>query len=421
MSAPSASEPLQPPAERAAEPAPASWSREHALAMVVGATGLVCAALVLITGVDGTGAVMHQRAPYFDLNIFQRQAQQLDRPPFLISEYWVYPPFALVVLRPLAWLTAGAAHACWLVLQAALALALAAAVARVLSPLPRLPRYAAAFGFVVSSLPLWHGIGAGQVSLLLTTLAIAGLASTGRSGPLLLAAAAAFKIYPLFFTMPYAVNLRADYLRRFALWLLLLSLLVPVALLPYESLAPLWQRAWAIITNQWRPIFDEAQSVRALLERLFHSGSIFYAPPRPQWFALPYPALAALITLCNTAIVAISALRLRRLEPSSPLAIALALVAMTLLIDLGWPHYFVVLCYAQPVLLAHARGSGRLLVLCGLSFALSSGPLIVALLRPELVPRILQLSVITLSAGCALLGLWSAARREAAARNVHLK
>jgi hypothetical protein len=74
---------------------------------------------------------------------------------------------------------------------------------------------------------VWHCVGAGQVSLLLTVLAIAGLASGGQRGPAAVAAAAAFKLYPMLFAVPYAMRLRRDYLLRFALWLGGLAVLLP--------------------------------------------------------------------------------------------------------------------------------------------------------------------------------------------------
>ncbi len=368
--------------------------------------------LLLSLGLRRTALIVHGRDPLFDFNIYYAQARQLGRADFVLAERWFYPPFALIVFWPLSLLPLGLASGLWLALQGCLVLWLALSSARVLAELPRLPRYAATFGLTAASLPLVHCVRSGQISLLLLVVSAVGLARPGRLGPPALAAAAATKLYPAFFVLPHCVRLRPAYLRRFALWLVGLGALLPFALLPAGALRAVWHRTLAVVLQEQRPLFDEAQSLRALVERLWRSRSIFDEVARPLLFELPYSVVAVLLLLATLGILGMTVHRLRLLEPAHPISVAMTMISFTLLMDPGWSHYYVVLGYAQPVLLANARARSLPLALCAASFALSSLSLVAGLLRPELVPRIFELSTTTGSGLLVLAGLWWVAARQ---------
>lgn len=386
------------------------------LALFAGLVGFACAILVSWRGALGTSESLHGRAPFFDFAIYHAQAAALSKSPFVLGDQWFYPPFALLVFRPFALLSLSAAQTLWLACQAGLVLALAAINLRTLELLPPVRRYGAALGFTLGGLPLAHCISAGQVSLLLLLLCIVGLARADRVGAAALATAASIKLYPFLFALPYLVRLRFSYLRDFALWFLGFSLVVPAALLPVPVIAALARRSLEVVSNSRRPVFDEAQSVRAVFDRLFSSGSIFDSVPAPLLFRLSPPIVAFLIALVTLAVVATTAHRLRSLEPKDPVSIAMTLTAFALIMDPGWAHYYVVLCYAQPVLLATVRGRGWpwRAALCASSFALSSLSLFAVLLEPALIDTIYRLNTIASAGMLALAGLWSAAAHRAA-------
>jgi hypothetical protein len=150
-----------------------------------------------------------------------------------------------------------------------------------------------------------------------------------------------------------------DVPRALRLWLGVLGILLPWSVLPETTFEAGRNRLLTVAAQRERPLFDEAQSAQALIGRLFQSRSIFDSTPTPLLFELPFSLVAVLRMLATCGIVGITAWRLRKAAPEDPRAIALVLTACALILDPGWSHYFVVLCYAQPVLLAAAGRTRR--------------------------------------------------------------
>lgn len=246
-----------------------------------------------------------------------------------------YPPGAAVALSPLAAIAdERLAKGCWAIVLALSAAAIAAA------PLPTETRRARVIlGFlVVTSLPVWHAVRWGQVSLPLTALAIWGSASASRlwaGWPL--GVAVGIKIYPA--VLLPVVGFGSLTRRRF--WQALGAASLCGLLLPVLALGPRLAMEWfaaAVRTlsdssTSWMQINSNSQFVPNVVQR--------FLEPAGAFVALGSAAVAVGI-LAWSVIEARSGHHLRGL--------ALSWLSLPFAAPPVWPHYFVFLPWVLMVL-----------------------------------------------------------------------
>src|SRR4051812_16270656 len=126
---------------------------------------------------------------------------------------FTYPPFAVLLFRPLALLPEAALQVAWLALTCAAVVALAVAVGRGLSA-SRLAVAAIACGLLVSA-PVQSNLRFGQVSIFIVLLALSDAMGIVAMGPktqryrgILVGLAAAIKLTPLLFVVYFVAAKR---------------------------------------------------------------------------------------------------------------------------------------------------------------------------------------------------------------------
>jgi hypothetical protein len=358
---------------------------------------------VLFVGPIESVWILHGRGPLFDFNIYYDQVRLLRLQPVVLLDRWYYPPFAAWLLWGFGWFSRETAQALWLALQGGLLLALVQSCASVLASLGPILRWVAAGSLTLASLPVIHGLSAGQVSLLIAVLSIRGLAGVGDVR--WLAAATAIKIYPVLYATGRLARGQLGFVARLAAWSAALGLVLPFSLMGPEAIALLWQRTYAVVRRSTGALSDDAQTVRAIVGRLFHARSLFDEVPQPLLFGLPEWFVVLLSVVVTVAIVVYSLLRLRGRDPGHPIAIATILVSLSMVVEPGWIHGFAALPYAHAVLLANARHR-RVAACLAASFGLSSLPLPVCLLWPQRVDDLYRFGITAAAAALALAGLW---------------
>ena len=351
--------------------------------------------------------------------IFLPQIRALASRPGALVPGWVYPPALLVALRGLAFLPDPAALAAWFAVQAALLAGLYALTARPLAPVGRWWARVGAAALLLGSLPVWHQLKWGQVSLLVVVPVLAALAA-GRGLPLAAGFGAAVKLYPLGYLLGDLARGRWRRLAAAVAWGLGLGVALPAL-----ALGPATARPFFLAPAGWTHMRTVSaalggQGLRPTLVRLFVDGRHVTGPgahlarlaePGPLLFALPPGAVAAAGWLGLAALLGATALAVRRWRPSPDLGAALVLPAVTLALDPAWHHYFVFLPHAQAVLLAH--GGRRAPALGAASAALGVLPLAAMALHPDGYYLCSRWGVTTASALAAWTGALLAAREAA--------
>jgi alpha-1,2-mannosyltransferase len=247
---------------RGTYPGPMSQRRVYAAWSVFGVAAIVSAVLVWL------------RPPaqrLSDLHIYYGAAEAVNdgRPlyDYVASNGgpFTYPPFAVLLFRPLALLPEGALQVAWLALTCAAVVALAVAVGRGLSA-SRLAVAALACALLVSA-PVQSNLRFGQVSIFIVLLALVdamGLLPQRYRG-ILVGIAAAIKLTPLLFVVYFLVARRYRDAARAAAAFAACAL-VGLALLPGDSV-----RYWTGTMLQTSRIGNLAslgnQSVQGMLMR----------------------------------------------------------------------------------------------------------------------------------------------------------
>ncbi len=384
------------------EPSPRG-TRVLAFAALV--AGLVAWSFAVWLGPNATAVRLIESPLFTDFDVYRDQLLRFGSQEHAVSARWYYPPFAAVLLWPLRAAEPTARAGFWL-LQLALVAGLCRSCFRLLERLPRGPRLAAAVGFTLACYPVLCCLAWGQVGLLVTCLALRSLTSHRRSLGWL-GAAVAFKLYPLLFALGHVVRLELRVLMRLAAWVGLLGVLVPLLWLGPTTTLQLLGVALSVAARTRGPRFDIDQTLDGFLTRLVYMRSQFDAEPDGLWFSLPQPLALALTVSASVALVAYTLWRTRALPAHDPLAVAAVLLCTTLLIKPGWPHYWVVLPYAQAALLARAQRT-RDLVSCALSVTCSALPL-ASLGMPSSLGLLQEWGLLTLAALSALFGITSTA------------
>jgi alpha-1,2-mannosyltransferase len=292
--------------------------------------------------------VLHRPAPQrlSDLHIYYGAAQAVQSGQPLYGYVagnggpFTYPPFAMVVLRPIAAVPEPVLQVAWLVLTCAAVAAVAAAVGGALAPPGRRRHLAVAAGAcaVMLSAPAQSNLRFGQVSVFIVLLALVdavGLTPARYRG-VLVGVAAAVKLTPLLFIGFFLVaRRRADAGRATAAFVACAAL--GAAVLPADSWA-----YWTGTVLETSRIGDLAslgnQSVHGMLLRVG-------VPPG----ALPAVWAALIVAICGAALLRARRLQLDGLAGRAAVLVGCATVAAS---PVSWTHHQIWTVLAAMLLIA---------------------------------------------------------------------
>lgn len=322
----------------------------------------------------------------------QAEASWSDAPR--VVQGWYYPPGLALLLRPAVGLGFVRAARWWTGVELASALVLVACCAHTLRDLGPRMRWAAALGLVVCSLPVWHALKWGQISLPIYAAIIGGTLLGPTWGAVASAAGGALKLYPAAFALTPLLHGH----RRAVLWALAAALgagvLLPLAVFGGAHTSDLLRSVFAI-----SPDAVASMNPQGLVATLVRWMAVL---PRPVAVAVAIGA--AIVVLWTTA-------RTLRTRPPPDVALALALLAVVwVLLPTGWHHAFAFLPWVQAVLWAHVGERRDAKVALGLSIATAWLPLLGHELAPSAFTGFSAMGVTSLSAACAWLGLVRIAR-----------
>ena len=285
---------------------------------------------------------------------------------------FLYGPFFAVLLLPFAKLAPDVASWVWLAVELAATAALVVLAARVARPVSG--RVSALFTFVaLTAFPLVHNLHWGQVSALLGVLALGAAAGHLGGRPALaawlLAAATAIKGYPALLLAPLLLTGPWRAAAHFAVASAVLGLGVPAALIgPGETLAT-YRHALVELASLDAPggAWRDAPNKQVLGAVLARWSGVAGTAARVALVAVAW--LWAAANLALAARRAADGSRGGRLE-----AWVLVVLSLPLVVSPSWPHYLVLLPFAQ-LALATSRGRDPLAVACvAASVVLASAP-----------------------------------------------
>jgi alpha-1,2-mannosyltransferase len=250
---------------------------------------------------------------------------------------FTYPPFAAVLMVPLALLPSGIAAALWTGASAGALGATVAVVRRALGR-PSPTRLLVLLGVAALALePVWQNLAFGQVNLILMVVVLADVLHPARrlSG-VALGIVAGVKLTPLVFVLLLLVVGRRVAAAR-AMVAFVLTVVIGLVAVPGSS--SYWTDRLLDPSRVGPPALAHNQSVEGALTRLLD------APPSTSlWLATAGPVALA--------VLAVAAGRWRRGEPA--LGTCLAALAMLLASPVAWSHHWV---WAVPVALVLWEGS----------------------------------------------------------------
>jgi alpha-1,2-mannosyltransferase len=242
---------------------------------------------------------------------------------------FTYPPFAAVVMVPLALLPAKAAAVCWAGVSAGALAAAVVVVRRALGrPAPWWLVVPVGLGAVVME-PVWQNFAFGQVNTILMLAVLVDLVRPERrlSG-VLVGLAAGVKLTPLVFVVLLVVVGRT---RSAGRALITFAATVAVGLVAVPGAAAYWTDDLLDARRVGPPGLAHNQSIYGALTRLLDGP-----PPTVLWIAVAGPLAAG--------VVAVGAMHWRRGDPL--LGTLLAALAMLLASPVSWSHHWV---WALPV------------------------------------------------------------------------
>lgn len=308
------------------------------------------------------------------LGIYLPQVRLLLASPATILRGWYYPPLLALLLQGFAFLSDAQALAAWTVVEVVFAGLLAGLCRRALPVRPALA-WPVALGLVTLSLPVWHSLQWGQVSLLLGVGGAWALSRAGRSSAWILGILAAIKLYPAAWL---ALPLRQ---RRGRLLLAAGAVTVGAGLLlPLLVLGP--AATWAFLAHVraaegLMPGPLGGQSLPATLHRWFVDGRYIGLTDDPTPLVASLPGLARGATVLLPPVLVAAWFRATR-TAAPDVAGALTLTVATLLLPPGWHHYFAFLPWAQAVALARTRPGGPAWIAAVLSVLGTTLPVLLA-------------------------------------------
>lgn len=354
----------------------------------------------------------HCPLPACDLvRVYLPQAAALRASPGTLVTGWVYPPLLAVLLEPLAALPESVAVSLVIILNICFAFILFMLVLRALAPAGLAPsaRAALALALVSLSLPVWHTLKWGQVSLLLAVGAIWAIRRGGAAGAAVIGALAAIKLYPAVYLVDWLARRQVRSALVGGATAAALGLGLPALALGGHSLG-LFLRGVAAAMGLVNLGPWGGQALAPSLERWLadgrHIGLSTSLPP----VLFSAPGLARPLAAALSLGVAVgTAHRLIHARPAPDVAAALLLCGVGLALPPGWHHYFAFLPFALAVALARGDGRARALALGGA--ALSALPVLAVAWDPARYFALSRLGITTLSAALTW-GALMALRRE---------
>jgi alpha-1,2-mannosyltransferase len=261
------------------------------------------ALLVAVTAVVAVGQVWYgNRHGFFDMKIYRLAMRwwadghplySFAKPDATQGELgFTYPPFAAVLLRPLAWLSVGAAETIFVLVSVAALLISVCWLVRPVADRYGQPRwFVVGLALVLASAlePIRETITFGQINLVLFALVLADLLWLGPRGSRLtgigIGLATAIKLVPGVFIL-YLLACRRWRAAAVAVDTAVAATLLAVAVAPHDS--------WEFWTRQLRHAdgignldYFSNQSLLGLLARLAPSGQL----PGALWLAVALPVL----------------------------------------------------------------------------------------------------------------------------------
>ncbi len=263
---------------------------------------------------------------------------------------YYYPAFFAIALAPWGALPLPSASALWGIVQIAGTLGLALFAARAAQ---RVVLGAAAVVLVLTSAPVLHGFKWGQVSAIVTLLALAAsaaaIASRRTWGSLSLALATAVKVYPAVFLVVPLARRDLRFVGAFIAWLALLALAIPMLVLGpqralefHRDVRSGWQadapRHAADPNSQYFPHVVERWEIAAR-----GPFAPIDAAPSPLRRALAFAGLALAAGFTGLAAAAVA----RRVESAGLRSAILLFGAIPFVVPTTWPHYLMHVPIAQ--------------------------------------------------------------------------
>lgn len=302
--------------------------------------------------------------------------RQILHVPTPVFGYY-YTSFFALLLVPVCLLSLPSAMVVWGVIQFVCLAALCIVPARGL--LKMRPTGTVLYaGLCATSYPVLHNIKWGQVSVLLTVCVIAAFLAYNKNksilAGILLAFAAAIKLYPSFFIVYFILKRDVRACAAFVLAALVFYLVIPATVLGFSN---------------WLG-FEKAVST-AIMNAGWVSSDVnsqFFAHVGLRWFAIIFErdagsAFAQALTIAGYGI-ALSCIAmvwfLQRRESSEKHGLSMVVIFLSIpfVLKTSWPHYFVYLPLCQAAVFSYYASCFRVSGLCGK--ALSALPVLSMLL-----------------------------------------
>jgi hypothetical protein len=357
----------------------------------------------------------HARGFAVDFGAYHAQVQRVFEEPLRIVPAWVYPPVAAVAFLVFRPFPLAAAKAIWIIANLAFVFLLVRGCARELRVAGRTGRWAAGLALVALSMPVVHCLKWGQTSLAIALLVLVALRSRPVTGGVLLGLAAAVKIYPLGCLIGPVVRKRWRMIGVTLVATAVFAVVVPALVLGVAETKYFFGKVlFRTITaseGNWSSGHSTGwwggQGLSASLERWFvgggHVGVEEFQPP--VLLPLPRDVVTVVFFALAAAIIAGTALALRRVEPRGMRAALLPLLAVTILVVPAWHHYFVFLPLVVATVFGDRGSSLTARGLAGLSAILAAAPLVLLADVPLAYFRFSQWGGTTLAALTAWIAL----------------
>ncbi|MFH1144942.1 MAG: glycosyltransferase family 87 protein [Candidatus Eisenbacteria bacterium] len=391
--------------------------RHRFAALAIGSIGLL---VIVLAAVRGVG-------PIFDAfdnlpgllvdfqTIYLAQAHLLVDAPGTIHPKWLYPPLLAILFRGFTVTGPAAAFWIWLGVQIGAVLLLALLCQRQLRAMGGSAAWMAAVGLVVLSLPVVHCVKWGQVSLLIAAGSIVALRRPGAGTGVLMGLLCGMKVYPA----GYLINALPRRRWRFLLWVLISAVVLGIAI-------PVLAIGWTPTTMFCRKIYaltramtlaskvPGAQGISGLIDSWFFTRAHFGLPPGggPWLVELSRGLRSVTAIIFSLALLAGMLWRTRRLRLSHPVAVAMVLVTVTLILRPAWHHYFCFLPFALAAVWARALRDPPALAMAAFSWIVAALPVVSLPLAPEFFHWYSALGGTTVAALSAWGALWIVAGRE---------
>lgn len=350
------------------EPVPRATARTPAAALTRAASALAGAAVVAAALVPMRAGRPRTGAP-LDLGVYRAAGASvlhhlsLYAPAFLARAHFhdgfTYPPFAAVVMVPLALAGATATYWAWTALCVGVLVVLVAwSFPRLLARVPAVWRPAALGALVAAAVlaePVAEHLSLGQVGIPLVAACLADVTGRARRLPrgVLVGVATAVKLTPALFWAHYALARQ---------WRTLAT--------SVGTTAGCWALAWAVL-----PADSSRYFLHGLVVDSSRAGSVLEVANQSLWGSTHrlLGGAAGPVWVAGCALVAVVGLaRAQRAQRAGDLTAAATLVGLTSLLvsPVSWMHHGMWLLPAVGILVGDGR-SRRRLVAAGAVYALT--------------------------------------------------